>query len=178
MTEKPTLSATLQDFSDNWPEFDRPETRVMLGLIRLNDLVVESTRELLTEHGLSPSAFEALITLRGQPEPWIMTPTALADAILITTGGMTKVIKQLEQGELVRRVDNPDDKRSRYLQLTPNGKLQAETAMEAVSAHDRILLEQALNAQQIHQLSKVLLRTVNKIEDQQKASPAMAKEAS
>lgn len=166
MSEKQALVDMLRGFEQNWPGYDRPETRVMMGLIRLNDLVINSTHALLSEHGLTPAAFEALIALRGQPEPWQMTPTGLFRAILITSGGMTKVLKQLEQDGLVSRADNPDDQRSRFVRLTPKGKSQAESVMEAVANHDKVILEQALNEQQIAQLAKVLLRTVNKIEEQ------------
>lgn len=166
MTEKQTLQDTLEEYRANWPEFDRPETRVMLGLIRLNDLVLDSTRAEIAKHGLTMAGFEALMTLRSQPEPWQMTPTALFRAILITSGGMTKVLKQLEQSGYVQRADNPGDQRSRFVRLTQKGKVFAEVVMEEVAEHDRRILQDALNEQQINQLAKVLLRTVDKIETQ------------
>ncbi|SHJ55851.1 DNA-binding transcriptional regulator, MarR family [Shimia gijangensis] len=164
MTSKQPLAKILQDYQQNWPDFDRPETRVMLGVIRLNDLVFESSKALIAEFGLTMAAFEALMTLRGQPEPWQMTPTALLQAILITSGGLTKVLGQLEQDGLIQRIDNPDDQRSRFVRLTPKGKTRAEASMQALATHDKDLLEQALNEQQITQLSKVLMRTVDKLE--------------
>ena len=166
MSEKQTLVEVLADYRENWPEFDRPETRVMLGLIRLNDLVLESTKAEVAKHGLTMAGFEALMSLRGQPEPWQMTPTALFRAILITSGGMTKVLKQLEQDGYVQRVDNPADQRSRFVRLTQKGKVFAEVVMEEIAEHDRRILTQSLNEQQINQLAKVLLRTVDKIETQ------------
>lgn len=165
MTAKQTLAEVLEDYNANWPEFIRPETNVMLGLIRLNDLVLESTRTEIARFGLTMSGFEALMTLRSQPDPWQMTPTALFNAILITSGGMTKVLKQLEQDGYIFRADNPDDKRSRFVCLSEKGKAFAEMVMEEIAEHDRRILEQALNEQQVRQLSKVLLRTVDKIED-------------
>lgn len=166
MSDKQSLTEVLSDYRENWPEFDRPETRVMLGLIRLNDLVLESTRAEVAKHGLTMAGFEALMTLRSQPEPWQMTPTALFRAILITSGGMTKVLKQLEQDGYVQRGDNPADQRSRFVRLTQKGKVFAEVVMEEIAEHDRRILTQSLNEQQINQLAKVLLRTVDKIEAQ------------
>lgn len=164
MTDKQTLAEVLTDYQENWPGYDRPETLVMMGLVRLNALVLESTRAEVAKHGLTMAGFEALMTLRSQPEPWQMTPTALFRAILITSGGMTKVLKQLEQDGYVARADNPDDQRSRFVRLTQKGKVFAEVVMEEIAEHDRQILTQSLKEQQINQLAKVLLRTVNKIE--------------
>ncbi len=164
MTKKRRLAQILDDYEKHWPEFDGPETRVMLGVIRLNELVFESSKALIAGHGLTMAGFEALMTLRSQPAPRQMTPTALLQAILITSGGMTKVLGQLEDAGLVARIDNPDDLRSRFVRLTPKGKTLAETSMQALAEHDRTLLEQALSEQQIQQLAKVLLRTVDKLE--------------
>lgn len=161
---KLSVAGILAESAENWPEFDRPETRVMLGIIRLNDIVYESTRSLLAEFGLTPGAFETLMTLRGQPAPWQMTPSALYQSILMSSGGMTKVLKQLEADGLVDRVDNPEDQRSRFVRLTPAGKILAEQVMEAVAGHDRELLTGSLSDQQIEQLGKVLLKTLSKLE--------------
>lgn len=161
---KLSVAGILAESAENWPEFDRPETRVMLGIIRLNDIVYESTRSLVAEFGLTPGAFEALMTLRGQPAPWQMTPSVLYQSILMSSGGMTKVLKQLEADGLVDRIDNPEDQRSRFVRLTPAGKILAEQVMEAVAGHDRELLTGSLSDQQIEQLGKVLLKTLSKLE--------------
>jgi DNA-binding MarR family transcriptional regulator len=65
----------------------------------------------------------------------------------------------------VRREDNPDDQRSRFVCLTRAGEVRAEEAMRAVAEDDRRLLGASLSEQQIAQLGKVLLRTVGKLED-------------
>jgi len=102
--------------------------------------------------------------LRAQPKPRRMTPTDLYQAILITSGGMTKVLKQLEEeGDIVRE-DHSSDKRSRYVRLTPAGEKRAEAVMMAVSEDEKRALHDALSDQQIAQLGKVLLRTLEKLE--------------
>jgi DNA-binding MarR family transcriptional regulator len=165
MADKLTISEILGQIRENWPEMDTPETAVMLSVFRLNDLVIESSSQVLAEFGLSQSAFEALVTLRAQPAPRRMTPTELYRAVLVTSGGMTKVLKQLEAEGCVRREDNPDDQRSRFVCLTRAGEVRAEEAMRAVAEDDRRLLGASLSEQQIAQLGKVLLRTVGKLED-------------
>jgi len=164
METKQSVSEILANIRQNWPEWDTPETAVMLGIIRLNDLVKERNIRILNGFGLTQAGFEALVTLRAQPKPRRMTPTDLYQAILITSGGMTKVLKQLEEeGDIVRE-DHSSDKRSRYVRLTPAGEKRAEAVMMAVSEDEKRALHDALSDQQIAQLGKVLLRTLEKLE--------------
>ena len=143
---------------------DSSENDLLLGLIRLSDIVLDATQKVVAKHGLSQASFEALMTLRGQPEPRRMTPTELYRSILISSGGMTKVLKLLERDGLIAREDNPEDRRSRYVQLTEAGRIRAEVVMEAVREQDQMILGKSLSAQQIRQLGQLLLTTVASIE--------------
>lgn len=162
--DKLTVAEILGDIDAHWPEVNTPASRVVLSLIRLNDLVVERYKAVLAEFALSQAGFEVLVTLRTLPEPRRLTPTELYRSILITSGGMTKVMHGLEAAGLVQREDNPEDKRSRYVALTQEGARVAEASMAAVSACEERMFAEVLNEQQVLQLANVLLRTVAKIE--------------
>ena len=164
MTGKHTIAQVLAQLETNWPEAATTETEVMLALIRLNDIVLDSTRKLLAGIGLTPAGFEVLMTLRAQPAPRRMTPTELYRAILITSGGMTKVLKQLEGEGAIIRLDNDQDARSRFVQMTGNGAARAEQAMRVVGRHDRAILSRALSGDQVEQLARMLLDTLDKME--------------
>ncbi|MBL4693280.1 MAG: MarR family transcriptional regulator [Magnetovibrio sp.] len=166
MTEKITVSEILKQMKENWHEAAVPETGVMLGLIRLNDIVVESTTRAIAEYGLTQAAFEVLVTLRSLPEPQQLTPTDLYRFILITSGGMTKVLKQLEMHGLIERLINKDDQRSKFVRLTEAGGICAERSMEAVSKNDKKILSQALSPSQISQLGNILLHALNNLESE------------
>ena len=45
--------------------------------------------------------------LRSVPSPYELTPTELYDAVLLSSGGMTKVLRRLETRGLVSRGENP-----------------------------------------------------------------------
>lgn len=164
MTGKHTIAQVLAELGENWPEASSPETEVMLALIRLNDIVLDSTRKLLAGIGLTPAGFEVLVTLRAQPAPRRMTPTELYRAVLITSGGMTKVLKQLEAEGCIIRLENEQDARSRFVQMTAEGAARAELAMRAVGDHDKTILSRALSKAQVAQLSRMLLGTLAKLE--------------
>jgi len=162
--QKYTIAQVLAQLAENWPEAAGPETEVILGLTRLNDIVIESTNRVVAGFGLTPAGFEVLMTLRAQPAPRRMTPTELYRAILITSGGMTKVLGQLEEHGLIRRLDNAADARSRHVQLTTAGAAHIERVMQAVGDHDRALFSSALSRGQVTQLARMLLGTLNKLE--------------
>ena len=164
MTEKLTISEVMGQIEQNWPRAMGPETPVILGIIRLNDIVAEGTSRTVAEFGLSVSAFEVLMTLRAQPRPRQLTPTELYRALLITSGGMTKVLKQLEQVGLVRRVAHETDQRSRYVQLTGPGEEMAEKVFDAVTAFESRVLARALTPDQIEHLGSTLLQALDHLE--------------
>lgn len=161
---KYTIAQVLAQLAENWPEASGPETEVMLGLTRLNDIVIDSTRRLVAGFGLTQAGFEVLMTLRAQPAPRRMTPTELYRAILITSGGMTKVLGQLEEDGLITRLDNATDARSRHVQMTDAGAAHIERVMQAVGDHDRALLSAALSRAQVEDLARMLLGTLDRLE--------------
>ena len=164
MEDKITIADMLTGMRRHWPEIATPETATMLGLIRLNDLVAENTNKAIAPLGLTPAAFEVLVTLRAQPAPRQLTPTALYRSILITSGGMTKVLKHLEAAGAITRIDDPGDRRSRLVKLTAVGKRLAEKAMAAVMQADRSLLSRALTDKDARQLHDTLLGALAKLE--------------
>lgn len=108
------------------------------GLRRLRLLVESETRlwravELrLAEAGLPKLGsveFLAFINLRKQTRV-----NDIAEGLVVTTGGATKIVDRLEAGELVRRVPNPEDRRSSLLELTGDGTDVLGKATEVVDA--------------------------------------------
>ncbi len=164
MTDRLTASQILQQISENWPEVETPETGIMLGLIRLNDIVSESTAKVIARQGLTQAGFEVLMTLRAQAKPRMLTPTDLYRSLLITSGGMTKVLKQLEQENLIERLENPHDQRSKFVKLTEAGSLRAESAMADVSGNDKKILSRAFDPEQISTLKNTLLHALSALE--------------
>lgn len=68
-----------------------------------------------------------------------MTPTQLAAALNLTSGGVTALVQRLERAGHVRREPHPYDRRSTLLRLTPSIVERAEEAFAPlVEATDRI----------------------------------------
>ena len=62
-----------------------------------------------------------------------LSPTDLYDAIVFSSGGMTKDLKKLEERNLIKREASSNDKRSMLISLTQEGKDLIENCMIEVA---------------------------------------------
>jgi DNA-binding MarR family transcriptional regulator len=58
-----------------------------------------------------------------------LTPSELAEGLLLTTGGMTVRLNRLQAAGLLSRQPNPEDGRGVLIHLTPQGREVAEDAL-------------------------------------------------
>lgn len=137
MPDRIPVRVLLERIRSHWPEAASPETDIVFSVIRFHDLIKMRTEEALKSFELTHAAFEVLVALRAQPAPRQLTPTELSRSVLLTSGGTTKILIELERRDLIERVANPDDGRSKIVQLTDTGERMAEQAMEMVMHHDR-----------------------------------------
>lgn len=78
---------------------------------------------LLDNHQLSMSEVEVLKELLftyGSEKT--LSPTELYEKLDFSSGGMTKVLKKLENKKYITRIENPEDKRSKLVKLTILGE--------------------------------------------------------
>jgi DNA-binding MarR family transcriptional regulator len=88
--------------------------------------------EELRAHGLSAAKFDVLLQLVRAGEP--LPLRILAEGQHCVPSNMTTLIDRLEADGLVRRVDDPTDRRSKRAQLTPAGELRARQGSETIEA--------------------------------------------
>lgn len=81
----------------------------------------ERLRPFFTAHGLQPGEFDVLATLRRAGPPHALSPTALYDATMVTSGAMTGRLDRLDAAGLIRRQPDPADRRGVLVVLTPEG---------------------------------------------------------
>ncbi|ESX22972.1 MULTISPECIES: MarR family transcriptional regulator [unclassified Mesorhizobium] len=117
---------------------ERPDLEVspMLVLGRLNEASSLIARErlapLFARFGLQAGEFDVLATLRRSGQPYALTPTALYEATMVTSGAMTNRLDRLEKAGLILRGPHPNDRRGIVVQLTEKGLALID---EAVTAH-------------------------------------------
>jgi DNA-binding MarR family transcriptional regulator len=87
------------------------------------------------EAGIGHVMFEVLIHLCRDPDERV-SQRALGRNLVLTSGGITRLIDRMEEAGLVRRVPSPDDRRVTLVEATPEGE---KTFLHAVDVHARIV---------------------------------------
>ena len=100
-------------------------TEVELGawreLLRVHaSLTRELDEELRRSHGLPLSSYDVLVNLESAPGR-SMRMSELADAVLLSRSGLTRLVERLERDGLLSRADCPDDARGSLAVLTDEG---------------------------------------------------------
>ena len=91
------------------------------GLLRTRErLMHELDRELEQAHGVSLAEYDVLVQLETAGERGLRM-AELADAVLLTRSGLTRLVDRLEQQGLVERTRCPSDARGMHAVLTASG---------------------------------------------------------
>jgi DNA-binding MarR family transcriptional regulator len=143
----------------HWPELAGRVKPGAIFLYRARDLLLDDVERILKPLGLRTSDLDVLVALRTQPEPCQLTPTALYRALLLSSGGLTKILHRLADAGWIDRPANPADGRSRLVRLTRAGRRQAERAVEAVIDHEERCMAPLSRAEQ-QQLGRLLGKLV------------------
>ena len=112
------------------PDLDMLPMEVLGRLNEASQLVIrERQTPLFAHYGLQHGEFDVLATLRRSGEREGLTPTALFEAAMMSSGGMTARIDRLERACLVERRPHPTDRRATLVRLTDKGFDLIETIM-------------------------------------------------
>lgn len=140
------------------PDLDPSAKGVTGRIVRLASIFQRRFGEAFAEFDLTEGDYGVLVALRRSGGPFELTPTELARARMMTSGGMTAVIDRLERRTLLERLPNPADRRGSIVRLTPEGRSVIDRAMDAHTAVEHELIA-ALDDQDRDRLAS-LLRTL------------------
>lgn len=140
------------------PDLD-PSPIGVFGRIAIIDRMLEDRLgRFFAAHGLILGLFDVLAALRRLGFPYRAKPSELALVTMLTSGGMTGRLDQLERMGLVKRVNDPEDRRVMFAQLSPEGLDLIDHLIEVHLAQEAELLAD-LSADQRETLAD-LLRTL------------------
>ena len=89
----------------------------------------------------------------------IMTPTDLYEATIFSSGGMTKILKKLEQKQFISRVPSNKDKRSKLVKLEPKGEEMFQLCLVNVLKIDNKIFS-VLDTKEKKSLEEILKKLV------------------
>jgi DNA-binding MarR family transcriptional regulator len=116
--------------------FSDDELGAWHGLLRTHALVIRRLDEELTrQHRISVSEFDVLITLDNAPDRELRMGE-LAEAVMLSSSGLTRLVTRLERDGLVLRRQDPADARSFRAALTEAG---AACLLEARVTHNSVI---------------------------------------
>lgn len=114
------------------PDLDASPMAVLGRLAEAAYVTRDRINPLFARFGLQPGEFDVLATLRRSGKPHALTPTALYEATMISSGAMTNRLDRLERAGLIAREPHPTDRRGVVVRLTEKGLALID---EAVTAH-------------------------------------------
>ncbi|WP_169316881.1 MarR family winged helix-turn-helix transcriptional regulator [Actinacidiphila oryziradicis] len=115
------------------PDLDRPGYELARRAVRLGVLLEDALAPVLASRNLTKSDYGVLSALRLVGAPYELRPSDLKTRLLLTSGGVTTVLKRLEKAGLIEREQDTTDGRSSWVRLTNTGIETAGATMQAWS---------------------------------------------
>ncbi len=139
-------------------------------LIRAGFLFTNGTVRPYHKLGMNVSQVDVLAAL-AQSESASLSCSEIAQATLITKGGITGILDRLEVRGLVQRLPSRDDRRSIRIQLTEKGLEFCRALFPQLAESNEEIFARALKPEQLKQLTKLLTLLVQSMEtDSESAS--------
>jgi DNA-binding MarR family transcriptional regulator len=113
--------------------------------------------ELYAEHGLTINDYEALLQL-SRADDQRLRRVDLAESLLLTASGVTRLLDGLEEAGLVERAACDSDRRVVYAVLTPAGRAKLAAASAAHVTSVRQLFDERFGDEELAQLGELLGR--------------------
>ena len=130
---------------------------------RLNEAALLVSRDRLApvfaRFGLQHGEFDVLATLRRSGSPYALTPTALYEATMVSSGAMTNRLDRLERAGLIRRDPHPGDRRGVIVRLTEKGRALIDEALTAHVENEHAILA-GLTAEERDALAGLLQKLI------------------
>jgi DNA-binding MarR family transcriptional regulator len=117
----------------------------------------ELSASLLSDHGLTINDYEALLLL-SRAEAGAMRRVDLAEQLVLTPSGVTRLLDGLEQAGWVKKGACKSDARVTYAVLTERGRTKLERASRSHLAQVRAFFEERFSTAELETLAALLGR--------------------
>lgn len=128
------------------------------GMLQLRSQALQALDAALSRaHHLSVREFDVLITLFNGPDSQLRM-SALAQRVMLSPSGLTRLVERLERSGLVRRQPDPDDARSYRAGLTDAGQQRLDEARPTHNAVIRCHFLDHLSPEEVQQLGALWVK--------------------
>ena len=163
--DRPGLSArgvvkVDSDFTSEYPDGDPTCTEAYATLCRVGDVLLsELEQRVESTFGVKQVVATALAVIDGAEHA--LTPSEIGDRVLLPSASITSTLDVLERRGWVKRVPNPDDRRSLLIEITASGRRTADQLLPGFRTLERSVLSvlnKSERTQLLAMLAKVLAR--------------------
>jgi DNA-binding MarR family transcriptional regulator len=161
--ESDHVDAFLDRIHHVYPDLDLEVEGVVDRIGGINRRINRMLDETLAEVGLDASEYKVLSHLSQAGPPFRSTPGRLAKRMDLSSGAMTNRLDRLEEAGLLRRLPDPDDRRSVVVELTDHGVETIEKTI-GVQAQKEALMAAALSPREQKQLNGLLRKLMLELE--------------
>jgi DNA-binding MarR family transcriptional regulator len=135
-----------------------PAIEAFVRLVRAQVAVTRTlSSQLSADHGLTINAYEVLLKL-ARAEDQRLRRVDLAGELLLTAGGVTRILEGLERDGFVAREECAADRRVTYAVLTKEGRDKLREASHSHTAQIRSLFGEHFDEEELGQLAELLDR--------------------
>jgi DNA-binding MarR family transcriptional regulator len=128
-------------------------------LARLFDGVID---DLAASYGLQQAEGDVLFTLRRAGTPYRLSPAAISESLLVSSGTLTSRLDRLEDKGLIERVPHPPDRRSVEVQLTGQARRVVDEAV-TVHVHNEQRMLAPLSEREMESLNRITSKLIGHI---------------
>ena len=157
------LNRCVRTFVYTGPVSDFDPVSAWAALLRTHAAVLPKVERALTRTGLPLTWYDVLLVVNAAPGRRLRM-TELGQQAVVSRERVSRVVTELESAGLVRREANPDDKRSSFTVITPEGRQRlrasAPTYLQAIHEHFLALL----NDEEVRVIAGALGRIVQAAE--------------
>jgi DNA-binding MarR family transcriptional regulator len=148
-----------------------PEIQTWVALLRAHATSIRRfNAELVGEHGLTLNDYEVLLRL-SRAEGRRLRRVDLAEQVLLTPSGITRLLEGLERSGLVERASCESDARVTYAQLTDEGDAKLREASGTHVAGIREFFRGRFSEDEVRALGQLLERLPLDPSDDVECSP-------
>jgi DNA-binding MarR family transcriptional regulator len=145
------------------PDLDLDTMALAARLMRVAQLINGRIEALAAANGMHRGEGDVLFALRRSGPPYRLSPSRLAESLLVTTGTMTNRLDRLEDRGLIKRLPNPTDRRSLDVELSAKGLKLVDAGVTEHVAREQEMLS-PLSARERAELTRITRKLIAHLE--------------
>lgn len=160
------LDRLTREWNARRSDLDISPWQVWGRITRLNDLFLLKLNQIFTRHGVNFTEYQTLGALIVSGPPYQASPQTISRLNLITSGGMTNILKRMETKGYIKRLRNPDDGRGIIVTATELGIERFNAVILEENAAEHNLLK-ALTPQEQEVAALILRKLMLDVDDRE-----------